>query len=91
MVDIKSISEEAKILVSDKDVEYIEEKLKKTVEQLSEFSNLDLEYIKDREYVNTFRKDEVKPSLSTDEVFQNTEHKKYSYFEVGLTVEEEGF
>lgn len=87
-IDIKKIGKSSAISLNDKDEKILDDYLSDTLKFISKQELLDGETA---EFASTnyneLREDEPKTSLDVEEALENTEDKKYSYFQIKEFVE----
>lgn len=81
---IKKVAENARLKLTDKEIEEFTPQLKEILNAFSKIDKVDTSKTKASvqpvEIKNVLREDEIEPSLSQDEALANTKHKKDGYF-----------
>ncbi|MFC1753594.1 Asp-tRNA(Asn)/Glu-tRNA(Gln) amidotransferase subunit GatC [Thermoproteota archaeon] len=81
---IQRVASNAKLELSDKEIDEFIPQLKEILEFFSKVDEVDTKGIEPSmqpvELKNVLREDVIKPSLTQDEALANTEHKKDGYF-----------
>lgn len=82
MIDIEKLMEDSKIYLDDEEKDLIHSYIRDTLDTLVEIEDM---VIKEDQmlYIEHLREDEPTESLPVEDVFKNTNNKKYSYFDVG--------
>ncbi|HEY8361544.1 MAG TPA: Asp-tRNA(Asn)/Glu-tRNA(Gln) amidotransferase subunit GatC [Tissierellaceae bacterium] len=88
---IEHIADLCKLRLSEEEKERAIYEFTLILQSLDEFDNVNLENVEPTLEVNKhtqrFREDIVKPTLTRDEVLENTEEKQYGYFKLLKIVE----
>ena len=81
---IQRVAENAKLSLSEKEIQEFITQLKDVLEHFSKVSEVNTDKTEPSmqpvELKNVLREDKVKPSLTQEEALANTEHKKDGYF-----------
>lgn len=87
LFDLSNVS---KIEIKEEEIPLYSEFLDNFVQDISILEGLEIDgYTASEYYTKRFRKDIPGESLTIDEVFMNTRSKKYSYFEILESVDQE--
>ena len=90
-VDVRYLANLARMYVSDEEVEVYQPQLDHVVEYIRKINKLDLSDIEPTSHAslvqNVFRKDEVKPSLQSEDVLRNAPSAVKGQFNVPKIVE----
>lgn len=89
---VRYVARLARIKLSEKEVKLFAQQLDQILAYVDKLKKLDVKDIPPTSHVmvltNVFRKDEIKPSLSKEEVLKNVPQKKGDFFKVPRIIEE---
>ena len=89
--EVKKLAMLSRLSFTDEEIEKYQTELNSIVEYANTLSSIDVSSVKPTattsDMVNVLRDDEVKPSLTRDEVLSNTKDKEYGCFYVTKVVE----
>ena len=88
---IESISKNARLKLSDKEIEKFSHELKDVIEAFSKLKEVNTDKVEPAfhpiKIVNRFREDIVKESLKQEDALKNAKHKKDGYFVAPKTID----
>lgn len=89
--EVIKLAKLSRLTFTDEEIEKYQEDLNSIVEYADKLSSIDVSSVKPTatisDRVNVLREDEVKPSLTRNEVLQNAKDKQYGCFYVSKVVE----
>lgn len=89
--EVIKLAKLSRLTFTDEEIEKYQEDLNSIVEYADKLSSIDVSSVKPTatisDMVNVLREDEVKPSLTRNEVLQNAKDKQYGCFYVSKVVE----
>jgi len=91
--DVLHVAHLARLALSDEEIARLQRELNRIMEHFAELQQLDTEGVPPTSHplpmTNVFREDEVRPSLSVDEVLQNAPDRCDEFFRVPRIVDTE--